>query len=239
MATGTAWIAKDYYWGLIKYPLWPPYLIIVLGTGMLALRLIEEIVSNPLWRNQSGLNFQSRLIRIAITALVAILVLIGILFMVNAHIQPETVGFIAIVIFFVFLFLGVPVSACMGLITIIGFWMLKGGSSALGIAGNSPFPSIGQYTLTVMPLFIIMGSFAGLAGFAEEGFNLAKRWLEGIPGGIIHATVIGATAFGAATGSGAASSRSWPKSLFRRCSSRESRKEWPSAWWLQPRLWLS
>ena len=59
--------------------------------------------------------------------------------------------------------------------------------------------------MTVMPLFIIMGSFAGLAGFAEEGFNLAKQWLEGIPGGIIHATTIGATAFGAATGSGAAS----------------------------------
>jgi C4-dicarboxylate transporter DctM subunit len=57
----------------------------------------------------------------------------------------------------------------------------------------------------VMPLFIIMGALAALARFAEEGFNLAKRWLEAIPGGIIHATILGSTAFGAACGSGAAS----------------------------------
>jgi C4-dicarboxylate transporter DctM subunit len=73
------------------------------------------------------------------------------------------------------------------------------------MAQNIPFSAVGQYTMTVMPLFVIMGSFAALAGFAEEGFNLAKRWLEAIPGGIIHATIVGATAFGAACGSGTAS----------------------------------
>jgi C4-dicarboxylate transporter, DctM subunit len=205
LATQSAWVTKDYYWGLVKFPLWPPYLIITLGTGILSLRLIEGLVSNPLWSRQSGYNIRSRSIRIFITTLITVLVLIVILIAVNAQLRPETVGLVAIILFFGFLFLGVPVSACMGIIAIIGFWMLKGGSSALGIAGNSPFSSIGQYTLTVMPLFIIMGAFAGLAGFAEEGFNLAKKWLEGVPGGIIHATTIGATAFGAATGSGAAS----------------------------------
>jgi C4-dicarboxylate transporter, DctM subunit len=204
-ATRSAWINNDYFWGLIKFPLWPPYLIITLGTGMLSLRLIEGLVTNPLWRQQSDLSLLSRSIRIAIPVFAAAGLLIGILFAVNAHVQPVTVGTIAIGIFFVLLFLGVPVSASMGLMAIAGFWMLKGGTSALGLAANIPFSAIGQYTLTVMPLFIIMGSFAGLAGFAEEGFNLAKRWLEGIPGGIIHATILGATAFGAATGSGAAS----------------------------------
>jgi C4-dicarboxylate transporter, DctM subunit len=205
LATHSAWVANDYYWGLVKFPLWPPYLIIALGTGILAIRLIEELISNPLWRQQSGLSLLSRWIRIILPVLAVSLVFIAIIISINAHLQPQTVGWLAIGIFFVLLFLGVPVSAVMGLISIAGFWMLKGESSALGLAGSSPFSAIGQYTLTVMPLFIIMGSFAGLAGFAEEGFLLAKRWLEGIPGGIIHATVIGATAFGAATGSGAAS----------------------------------
>jgi C4-dicarboxylate transporter, DctM subunit len=205
IATYSAWVSKDYFWGLVKFPLWPPYLIITIGTGILVLRLIEGIVTNPLWHKQSDLTLTSRSIRIFFTALASALFLITVIFVVNAHLPAETVGFVAIGLFFILLFLGVPVSACMGLVAILGFWMLKGGSSALGIAGNTPFSAIGQYTLTVMPLFIIMGSFAGLAGFAEEGFNLAKHWLEGIPGGIIHATTIGATAFGAATGSGAAS----------------------------------
>jgi C4-dicarboxylate transporter, DctM subunit len=205
MATRTAWIAHDYFWGLVKFPLWPPYLVITLGTGLLGLRLIQQLISSPLWHKASGLSIASRAIRVFIVALVIGLFLAAIFMAINAHIQPVTVGTITIVLFVVLLFLGVPVSATMGLVAIIGFWMLKGGSSALGIAGSTPFSAVGQYTMTVMPLFIIMGSFAALAGFAEEGFKLAKHWLEDIPGGIIHATTIGATAFGAATGSGAAS----------------------------------
>jgi C4-dicarboxylate transporter, DctM subunit len=205
LATRTAWITGDYYWGLVKFPLWPPYLIITIGTFILSLRLIEQVISNPLWRKSSGLGIINRSLGIIIPVVVIILAFAGIIFSLNAPLQPMTVGLIAIIAFLILLFLGVPVSACMGVISIVGFWMLKGGSSALGLAASGPFTSVGNYSLTVMPLFIIMGSFAGLAGFAEEGFNLAKKWLEGIPGGIIHATTIGATAFGAATGSGAAS----------------------------------
>jgi tripartite ATP-independent transporter DctM subunit len=204
LATRAAWLAHDYYWGLVKVPPRPPYLIIVIGTAMLIFRLIEEIVSNPLLHKESGLSLSSRSIRVAITAVVSLLILAGIFIGINADLSPESVGAVAIGIFLVLLFLGVPISACMGLVCLIGFWMLKGGASALGIAGSTPFSSVGQYTMTVMPLFIIMGSFAALAGFAEEGFNLAKKWMEDIPGGIIHATIIGATAFGAASGSGAA-----------------------------------
>lgn len=205
LATRNAWITGDYYWGLVKFPLWPPYLIIAIGTCILSLRLIEQIVSSPLWRKSSGLGVIARSIGIFIPVAVIILAFAGIFYSISINMPPMTVGLIAIIAFLILLFLGVPVSACMGVISIVGFWMLKGGSSALGLAASGPFTSVGNYSLTVMPLFIIMGSFAGLAGFAEEGFNLAKKWLEGIPGGIIHATTIGATAFGAATGSGAAS----------------------------------
>jgi TRAP-type C4-dicarboxylate transport system permease small subunit len=138
IATYSAWVAKDYFWGLVKFPLWPPYLMITLGTAMLTLRLVEGIVSNPLWHRQSGLSAPARYIRIFIVALVAALMLTGILYITNAHVAPETVGIIAIALFFILLFLAVPVSACMGLISIMGFWMLKGGTSALGIAGNTP-----------------------------------------------------------------------------------------------------
>lgn len=204
LATWKAWVIKDYFMGLVHFPLWPPYLIITFGCGLLSLRLIEGIVNNQLWRKESGITASGRYFRVALIAVILILLLAGIFTAINAKLQPQTVGGIAIALFLLFMSLGTPVTACMGLVTIIGFWMLRGGSSALGVAGNIPFSAVGQYTMTVMPLFLIMGSFAALAGFAEEGFNLAKRWLEDIPGGIIHATVLGATAFGAASGSGAA-----------------------------------
>jgi len=205
LATWKAWVIKDYFMGLVHFPLWPPYLIITIGCGLLSIRLIEGLINNPLWRKASGISLSGRYLRVAAVALVLALLIAGLIIALNSNLKPTTVGVIILALFFVLYFLGAPISATMGLIAIIGFWLLKGHSSALGIAGNIPFSAVGQYTMTVMPLFIIMGEFAGLAGFAEEGFNLAKRWLEGIPGGIIHATTIGATAFGAACGSGSAS----------------------------------
>ena len=172
----------------------------------MSLRLIEQVISSPLWRKSSGLSYLHRSIGIIIPVTVIILAFAGIFYGIICRYAAYDGGSDCIIAFLILLFLGVPVSACMGVISIVGFWMLKGGSSALGLAASGPFTSVGQYSMTVMPLFLIMGSFAALAGFAEEGFNLAKRWLEAIPGGIIHATVIGATAFGAASGSGAATS---------------------------------
>ena len=205
LATWKAWETNDFFWGLVRLPLWPPYLTITLGTALLGLRLIEGVVSNPLWRNEVGTSSVSRYMRLVLTTLILVLMVAGILIATDARLQPQIVGSITLGLFLVLLFLGTPVSASMALAAVIGFWMLKGSSSALGLAGNVPFSAIGQYTMTVMPLFIVMGSFAALAGFAEEGFNLAKRWLEGIPGGIVYATTIGAAAFGAANGSGSAS----------------------------------
>jgi C4-dicarboxylate transporter, DctM subunit len=204
LATWQAWVIGDYFKGLVHFPLWPPYLIITFGSALLSLRLIEGILNNQLWQKKSGASASGQYIRVTLVVVALLLLLAGILVALNAQLRPQAVGGIAIGLFLLLLSVGTPVTACMGLVTLIGFWILRGGTAALGVAANIPFSAVGQYSMTVMPLFLIMGSFAALAGFAEEGFNLAKRWLEPIPGGIIHATVIGATAFGAASGSGAA-----------------------------------
>jgi C4-dicarboxylate transporter, DctM subunit len=202
--TWIAWGTGDYILSMIKVPLWPPYLIITLGTGLLALRLSQQLISNPLWSKKSEIGFKGRFFRALLVVMALALILTGILIAREFSLSAIIVGVIIIAMFMVLMLLGTPVGSTLMIITLIGFWILSGGSSALGIAASIPYSAVGQYTLTVLPLFTIMGSFAAAAGFADEGFNLAKRWLERIPGGIIHATVIGATAFGAASGSGAA-----------------------------------
>jgi C4-dicarboxylate transporter DctM subunit len=203
LTTWKAWAIQDYFMGLVRFPLWPPYLVITLGTGLLSIRLIEGIVNNPLWRRESGISLFGRYVRVALVVVALGLVLASIFWAINANVEATTVGLIVIGLFFILYFLGAPISAVLGIVAIIGFWIMRGWLGALGISQNIPFSAVGQYTMTVMPLFVIMGTFAAQAGFAEEGFNLAKRWLEPIPGGIIHATTVGATAFGAACGGGA------------------------------------
>lgn len=200
-----AFVTGDYLYGIVKFPLWPPKLAIVLGTALVSLRLIYSIVTNPLWLRRSANSRRGYYIRLIITIGILTLIIVAILIMANMKLTPATVGWIALAIFVFVLFIGVPVASAMLLIGVLGFWWLTGGKSALGVAASTPFSAASEYTITVLPLFIVMGIFAGLAGFAEKGFEAAKRWLEGVSGGIVHATIIGATIFAAASGSGAAS----------------------------------
>jgi len=126
------------------------------------------------------------------------------LFSANQDFSSTTAGWIAIIMFLFLLFIGVPVATSMALIGVSGFWILSGVKSALGTAASVPFSAASEYTMTVLPLFIVMGIFAGLAGFAEKGFDLAKRWMEFVRGGIVQAAILGSVIFAAATGSGAA-----------------------------------
>ena len=201
----TAWTTGDFLYGIVKFPLWPAKLAITLGTALLSLRLITDIVRNPTWFTRPGISTRRRYLNIAIVLLVLML-LVGIAFVVkNLELSPLTVGWSVLGLFIILLFIGLPVAPSMAIIGIIGIWIMSGSSPAFNVAGTIPFSASAEYTMTVMPLFIVMGTFAGLAGFAESGFDLAKSWLVGIKGGIVHATIVGSTIFAAATGSGAAS----------------------------------
>jgi tripartite ATP-independent transporter DctM subunit len=60
-------------------------------------------------------------------------------------------------------------------------------------------------------MFIAMGIFAGLAGFAANAYEAGRRWLQSIPGGLVHATIFGAAMFGAASGVSSASCATFAK----------------------------
>lgn len=93
----------------------------------------------------------------------------------------------------------------MFLVGFLGYWAISGLQPALAILGIMPYQNIATYSLTVIPLFIIMGHFAFYAGFASDIFATAQKWVSSRPGGVVQATIAGAAAFGAACGSGMAS----------------------------------
>lgn len=118
---------------------------------------------------------------------------------------PETVGWIGIVAFLILLVIGVPVGAALFFVGFLGYWAISGLSAALGAIGIMTYQNIATYSLTVIPLFIVMGHFAHHAGFATDIFNTAQKWIGRLPGGLVQATLAGGAVFGAACGSGMAS----------------------------------
>ena len=68
-----------------------------------------------------------------------------------------------------------------------------------------PFSTVASYSFGIIPLFVIMGYLVFYAGFANGAFQTARAWIGHRTGGVPMAAVVGCAIFGAASGSGLAS----------------------------------
>lgn len=86
----------------------------------------------------------------------------------------------------------------------VGVLILRGTGAATSTVASMPFSTSADYSLTIIPLFILMGVFAVRAGLAQAGFDIASRALRRLPGGPALASLAGSGMFAAVTGSSVA-----------------------------------
>ena len=60
-----------------------------------------------------------------------------------------------------------------------------------------PYSTVSSFTLTVIPLFVMMGHFATMAGLSQELYATANRWFGHLRGGLAMATVVACGGFAA------------------------------------------
>lgn len=118
--------------------------------------------------------------------------------------SPEAIGWIGLGAMLLLLALRVPVAFSMTLVGFLGYAAVSGWKPALKVIGMVPYTSIATYGFSVVPLFLIMGAFASRAGLVNDLFRMARLWVGGVPGGLVHATIVAGSAFAAASGSGLA-----------------------------------
>lgn len=97
--------------------------------------------------------------------------------------------------------LGMPVAIAMGIVGVIGYCWLNGWAGTAYILGSSPFESIFPYSLSVIPLFVMMGVFASHAGLSRSLFNAINSFIGHRRGGLAITTVGACAFFGAICGS--------------------------------------
>jgi len=113
-----------------------------------------------------------------------------------------TVGYFGLLALMVFLFLGVHVGVALSLIGLIGVWIIQGSFQAgIGLLPVSAFYKVVTYSLSPLPLFILMGYLALESDLGTEIFATASKWAGRLPGGLGIATVLGNAGFGAICGS--------------------------------------
>jgi tripartite ATP-independent transporter DctM subunit len=120
--------------------------------------------------------------------------------------EPQVLGFIGIGLAFFLITMGIPVAVTLGSIGLVGTMVLKGVGVGLNLGGIVPFTSVASYMLTIIPLFLLMGSFALGSGITKEAYDIGNKWLGWLPGGLASATVAGCALFAATSGSSVATS---------------------------------
>ena len=97
--------------------------------------------------------------------------------------------------------LRMPVAIAMFAVGGFGFATLAGWPALLGLLNTGPFGRTSGYTLSVLPLFLLMGQFATRAGLGRSLFDSARAWMGHRRGGLAISTVCGCAAFGSICGS--------------------------------------
>lgn len=108
---------------------------------------------------------------------------------------------LVLVLMLALLLLRVPVAVSLGLAGAIGLVLLHGFAHATLELGADPFSQIASFSLTIVPMFVLMGMFAVRAHVAEYVFAIADRVLSRFPGGLGVATVVASAGFSAVSGS--------------------------------------
>ncbi|PHP65960.1 C4-dicarboxylate ABC transporter permease [Zhengella mangrovi] len=105
---------------------------------------------------------------------------------------------------FVLMILRMPVGMAMLAAGYFGTMVLNGTRSANALLVTETFSAASNYSLTVVPLFILMGNIASAAGFSRRLYEAAFAWVGWLRGGLASASIVGCAAFAAVSGSSVA-----------------------------------
>ena len=115
--------------------------------------------------------------------------------------SPTLVGIIGLVVLIVVLFSRMPVGFVMALLGLVGFSYMVSLEAGLSLLAKDIFDIFGNYSFTVIPLFVLMGQIAFHAGISRRLYDSAYKLMGHWPGGLAMATIGACAGFAAICGS--------------------------------------
>ena len=121
------------------------------------------------------------------------------------------IGSLGVVALLVVLVLRVPIGVALALVGACGYAAIDGWRRALTVIASVPFELANAYSLSVVPLFILMGAVASRGNMAKEMFDACNGLFSGVRGALANATVGACALFGAICGSSIATAATFSK----------------------------
>ena len=122
-----------------------------------------------------------------------------------------TEALLGLLVMFCLTVVRVPIAFAMGIVGFFGVAILRGWNPALASAGTLMYETGFSYTLSVVPLFILMGNFVSRAGLSQELFRAAYAFIGHWRGGLAMSTIVACAGFGSICGSSIATAATMSK----------------------------
>ncbi len=118
------------------------------------------------------------------------------------------IGFAAVL---VLVLMRMPIVFAMGFVGMIGYMNERGFNGAMSMVGRQVMDTAQSYSLSVVPLFILMGLFVNKGGLSRELYAVSNAFLGHMRGGLAMATVVACGGFSAICGSSLATAATMSK----------------------------
>ncbi|WP_339316125.1 TRAP transporter large permease [Oceanobacillus sp. FSL W7-1304] len=115
--------------------------------------------------------------------------------------SPELIGFLGIIAILILFFLKIPVAISLIIVSLLGTTLIRGWDVAFAQLGRTPFDTSSNYSLSVIPLFILMGMILSYTGIGKDLYRMVDSWIGHLHGGLAMATIGTAAIFSSISGS--------------------------------------
>ena len=116
--------------------------------------------------------------------------------------SPLEIGALSFPALMVLIFIRIPIGLSMFLVGLVGMVLVTGGPNyALARLKSETYTTFSSYSLSIVPMFLLMGHFATLGGMSSALFKAAEGFLGHRRGGVAMASIGACAGFGAICGS--------------------------------------
>jgi len=117
---------------------------------------------------------------------------------------PTAIGILGVFVALALLALRIPIAIALGSVSLIGIVAIINTNAALGMISSVPFNFIGNWSLTAVPMFLLMGYICTTTGLTNGLFRAMRIFLAKLPGGLAVTGVTASALFASASGSSVA-----------------------------------
>lgn len=113
----------------------------------------------------------------------------------------EIAGIWSVVLMLVLMFLSVPVGFALIIASLIGLYATSGIAATVSVLSTAPYSAVSDWSLSVLPMFILMGMLLARSGLTTKVYRASEQWLSWLPGGAGIGTVAAGAGLSSVSGS--------------------------------------